>query len=353
MTFKKLVTSLFTLLFIFAVLSPSAFAADFTKQNELLVKKAEAQAKTLSPQLNAKTIKAINAKAVGNLSLAINQAKKSLKSYKGKQKISFEKRVKATEVTLNQALFFNADIKSGEQLSLSLKSYMKQFNANPYASEKALAALTVKNNQFSKDVARLLNKSSKAAFASKYQNPVKSEISDLINFFAINKKIDSFVSYTKSHEDVRVWDQFHVIDDAIYDDIADDDIYNTISDKWYGFIDKTFNTAEEDKISKAIKDYMTAFNARDYEAIAELLPYKTEAQKQQIIDTLKAVMANSPATGPVVIKSIETEFVYHDVATVYLTTTEIENGKEKETTDLVTLKMISGKWFMSGQQHVN
>ncbi|MDP4172102.1 MAG: hypothetical protein Q8906_15940, partial [Bacillota bacterium] len=235
MTFKKLVTSLFTLLFIFAVLSPSAFAADFTKQNELLVKKAEAQAKTLSPQLNAKTIKAINAKAVGNLSLAINQAKKSLKSYKGKQKISFEKRVKATEVTLNQALFFNADIKSGEQLSLSLKSYMKQFNANPYASEKALATLTVKNNQFSKDVARLLNKSSKAAFASKYQNLVKSKIDDLTNFFAINKKIDSFVAYTKSHEDVRVWDQFHVIDDAIYDDIADDDIYNTISDKWYGF----------------------------------------------------------------------------------------------------------------------
>jgi hypothetical protein len=318
------------------------------KTIEKLIKATETTATTIRKKISISEpnqILAINAKSIQGLTSAIEKAKINLKNYKGKDKASFEKRLKQPEQTLGQAKVFNTTITNGERILKEKVAFQKLFTTQPFNTEKQLNELIKKNQQYTKDINKLTFTPSRNAFYMKYQESLEMMISDKTTFYSLNKRIEAFISFTKNHEPTEVWEEFDNIYTNIYSSLLDEDDDNLIQDKWKSTYYPTFVAPEEANIQKFVKDYYDAINARDAEALAELYPYKSVEEKNIYIEEIKESLSKLPSTQIFEVLSYDELFVYENEASAYFTLNRIVDGIPYENFVKLYLYKFDGKWL--------
>lgn len=349
MKVNRFLSLLFILFLAFSTIPNQASAADSVATIEKLVKAAEGQSTKLVKQMassNSKDIKLISAQTTNNLNTAITKANASLNKFKGKQKPTFEKRMKSVVQTVANVKTYNATITSGNTLNTQLTTFKKTFDIKPFESEKSFTDLKTKNDQFTKGLTKLAYKGARSAFSTKYQTEVNKELKTKIEFFEINKRIESFINYTKSNEDMDVWDEFYGIDEAIYDSLLNEGLQEMLYEKWYATYYPTFVEPEVENINNIINGFFGAINARDAKAMADLYPTETEEQRIALEEIFTYSMNELPEDYTVQVTKIEVEFAFNYTASVYLELVEKQNGKELADTSNLFLTKVDGKWFM-------
>jgi hypothetical protein len=340
---------LLAFIFVFSFVPNLASAAVVsTTTMEKLVKSAETQSNTLVKQMsssNAKSIKVISPKTTSTLSSAISKAKATLKGFKGKQKATFEKRLKAAEQTLIQVKTYNTTITNGTTLTNQLTTFKKTFASQPFQAEKLWTGLKAKHDQFTKDLAKLVYKNARTAFATKYQVEVKKELDSKKEFFDLNNRMVSFTEFTETNDKANVWEEFYTIDDAIYDSKLDVKLREQLFDKWYE-IYYPMVSPEEEAIEKQIQAFFFALSARDVNALADLYAIGNEDLKQAIVESFQAMLAELPEGYSMTLNTIEVYFVFDEEAVAYIETAEIIDGKETIETTPIFLAKLEGHWMI-------
>jgi hypothetical protein len=350
----RVLSLLFIFILVFSSVPNLAGAAESAATIEKLVKTAEAQSSKLVKQMsssNAKDINVVSTQTSNNLNAAIKKAKTSISKFKGKQKAAFEKRIKAVDQTLVNVKTYNTAITNGNKLTTQLTTFKKTFDSNPFDTEKLFLDLKTKNAQFTKELTKLTYKGSKIAFSTKYQTEVNKELNSKQEFYDIKKQIDSFVDFSKSNEDMEVWEEFYTINEVIDESSLNDTIKDTLFEKWYETYYPTMVEAEEEDIKKFVTRFFGALNARDAEAIAELFPIENELQKQILIEVYKYVFGELPESYSIEAKNIVVEFVHKNQASVYVEVVEVEDGKATEDISTMFLTRVDGKWVFIGETY--
>jgi hypothetical protein len=327
---------------------------------EKLVKSAESQSNTLVKQMsssNAKSIKVISPKTTSTLSSAISKAKATLKGFKGKQKATFEKRLKAAEQTLVQVKTYNTTITNGTTLTNQLTTFKKTFASQPFQAEKLWTGLKAKNDQFTKDLSKLVYKNARTAFATKYQVEVKKELEDKQIFYDVNRRIDSFMGYTQSNEMLEVWEEFYNIHEEIKESAINLNLQELLNNKWRDIYYPTMVAPEKSNVENIINTYINAYNARDAVTLVNLFNFSEEQaqSKQDVIDLYTGFFSVMPASNHSTVDNIEVEFIYNDMASAIVEiTTTVEGKKSSESWPIYLLK-TNGTWkfadeFSSGSE---
>lgn len=348
MKLYRVLSLIFAFILVFSTIPNLAAAADSSATVEKLIKTAEAQSSKLVKQMsssNSKDINVISTQTSNNLNIAIKKAKASLNKFKGKQKATFEKRIKTVEQTVVNVKTYNTTITNGNTLSNHLTTFKKAFESKPFQTEKLFTDLKTKNDQFTKGLTKLVYKGAQTAFSTKYQTEVNNELKSKKEFFDINKRIDSFMDFTKTNDEMDVWEEFYAIDEVIYDSLLTENTQELLYKKWHTTYYSSMVAPEEENIKKYVNDFFKALNARDAKAIAELYPTENEEQKQALIDIFTYVFAELPETYKLEITNINVEFVYNDEASVYVELVETQDGTELVDNSTMFLTRAEGKWI--------
>lgn len=341
-----------TIVLVFSLLPNFAYASDSAATIEKLVKNVESQSKTLVNQMsssNVKVIKVISSNSTTTLTSAINKAKASLKNFKGKQKSTFEKRIKVAEQTLLHVKTYNTAITNGTNLVNQTKIFTKAFESTPFESEKSYSDLARKNEEFTTYLSKLMNKVVRTAFSTKFQTDVKKELHTKKEFFQINERIDSFMEATKSLENVEVWKEYRLINELINKPSLDEELQDLLFEKWHNTYYPTLVSHEAPFIESLFKDYYAAMNARDPLAAAELFPYGNEEEKQELIEFYTFLISIIPPSYSAEVTKVEVEFVLNNDASALIELKETLNGRKDVQTFTGYFTKVNGKWTFGNE----
>jgi hypothetical protein len=351
---NRFLALLFVLFLAFSTIPSQTLAADSVATVEKLVKAAEGQSSKLVKQMsssNSKDVKLISAQTTSNLNAAISKAKASVSKFKGKQKATFEKRMITVFQTETNVKSYNATITTGNTLNTQLTNFKKTFDSKPFESEKSFTDLKANNDLFTKRLTNFPYKGAKSAFSTKYQTEVNRELKAKKEFFDINKRIGSFINYSKTNEDIDVWDEFYAIDYVIYESLLNEEVQELLYEKWYQTYYPNLVAPEETSINKYVSDFFGAINARDAKAMVELYPTEDEEQKQALEDIFTYTFNQIPEGSTVEITKIELEFVYNDNASVYVELIDSQEGTGIADITTMFLAKVDGKWVFTGDSY--
>ncbi len=347
MKLVKWIVLFFTMfVFLFQLAIPTSAATIDKKALEKLVKTTETQAVALKKHMDIyepEEIKLIDTKTLTNLTTAITKARTGLKNYKG-AKVSFEKRIKNSELTLKDGKIFNNAITKGTKLQKDLSTFRAQFKEKPFASEKALKELTKKNDTYTNYKKSLNNASAIEAFSLRYQTAIENEIRQTGFFYNTNKRIEGFIHFTKENDDSDVFTEILSIDLALNQSIMTKAKKDLLKEKWNKVYWPNFVEPERAAIENLFLNYGAAVQAKDAQLVSSLFYFEAEEERIQYIASLEEYFASVEDFQLDNHFRAEIKFVYADTAIIIINPDQVKAGHKPQA---LLLTKVNGNWLIN------